>query len=127
LFFRYPNVIQVLVMHAVRDVAAALSSLIQATKNAFGRSLQDPAMNSLKEAAKVMVTNVTSLLKTVKTVEDEHQRGTRALEAAVEAIAQEVKVCDATDETSSCRATTAVTVLHAALQLRRKWCERQST
>lgn len=40
-----------------------------------------------------MVTNVTSLLKTVKTVEDEHQRGTRALEAAIEAIAQEIRVC----------------------------------
>ncbi len=42
-----------MVIHAVRDVAAALSNLIQATKNASGRSLQDPAMNYLKEAAKV--------------------------------------------------------------------------
>lgn len=40
----------------------------------------------------VMVTNVTSLLKTVKAVEDEHTRGTQALEATVEAIAQEMKV-----------------------------------
>lgn len=39
-----------------------------------------------------MVTSVTSLLKTVKTVEDEHQRGTRALEAAIEAIALEIRV-----------------------------------
>ena len=39
-----------------------------------------------------MVTNVTSLLKTVKTVEDEAARGTRALEASIEAIGQEVKV-----------------------------------
>ena len=39
-----------------------------------------------------MVTNVTSLLKTVKTVEDEAARGTRALEATIEAIGQEVKV-----------------------------------
>ena len=39
-----------------------------------------------------MVTNVTSLLKTVKSVEDEHTRGTRALEATVEAIAQEIRV-----------------------------------
>ena len=35
-----------------------------------------------------MVTNVTSLLKTVKAVEDEHTRGTRALESSIEAIAQ---------------------------------------
>jgi talin len=40
----------------------------------------------------VMVTNVTSLLKTVKTVEDEAARGTRALESTIEAIGQEVKV-----------------------------------
>uniref|UniRef100_A0A915B5P5 FERM domain-containing protein n=1 Tax=Parascaris univalens TaxID=6257 RepID=A0A915B5P5_PARUN len=85
---------QVMVIHAVRDVAAALSNLIQATKNASGRSLHDPAMGHLKEAAKVMVTNVTSLLKTVKTVEDEHQRGTRALEAAIEAIGQEIRLYD---------------------------------
>lgn len=39
-----------------------------------------------------MVTNVTSLLKTVKTVEDEAARGTRALESTIEAISQEVKV-----------------------------------
>lgn len=40
----------------------------------------------------VMVTNVTSLLKTVKAVEDEHSRGTRALEATIEAIGQEIRV-----------------------------------
>ena len=39
-----------------------------------------------------MVTNVTSLLKTVKTVEDEAARGTRALESTIEAICQEIKV-----------------------------------
>ena len=44
-----------------------------------------------------MVTNVTSLLKTVKTVEDEEQRGTRALEASIEAIAQEIRVFDSSD------------------------------
>lgn len=39
-----------------------------------------------------MVLNVSSLLKTVKAVEDEHTRGTRAMEATVEAISQEIKV-----------------------------------
>lgn len=39
-----------------------------------------------------MVLNVSSLLKTVKSVEDEHTRGTRAMEATVEAISQEIKV-----------------------------------
>jgi len=40
----------------------------------------------------VMVTNVTSLLKTVKTVEDDAVRGTQALESAIEAIGQEMRV-----------------------------------
>ena len=46
--------------------------------------------------AQVMVTNVTSLLKTVKAVEDEATRGTRALEATIECIKQELTVvnCD---------------------------------
>lgn len=39
-----------------------------------------------------MVTNVTSLLKTVKTVEDEHTKGTSALESTIEAIGQEMRV-----------------------------------
>lgn len=41
-----------------------------------------------------MVLNVSSLLKTVKAVEDEHTRGTRAMEATVEAITQEIRVGD---------------------------------
>lgn len=40
-----------------------------------------------------MVTNVTSLLKTVKAVEDEATRGTRALEATIEFVKQELNVC----------------------------------
>ena len=39
-----------------------------------------------------MVVNVSSLLKTVKAVEDEHTRGTQAMEATVEAISQEIRV-----------------------------------
>jgi len=42
--------------------------------------------------SQVMVTNVTSLLKTVKAVEDEHTRGTRALESTIEVIGQEIRV-----------------------------------
>ncbi|XP_070178806.1 talin-1-like [Littorina saxatilis] len=89
---------QVLLINAVKDVASALSDLISATKNASGKPVSDPAMLHLKDSAKVMVTNVTSLLKTVKTVEDEAVRGTRALESTIEAIGQEVKAFDASDE-----------------------------
>lgn len=86
---------QVMIINAVKDVASALSDLISATKNASGKNVSDPAMMTLKESAKVMVTNVTSLLKTVKTVEDEAARGTRALESTIEAIGQEVKSYEA--------------------------------
>ncbi|XP_045782667.1 talin-1 isoform X7 [Maniola jurtina] len=83
---------QVLVLHAARDAAAALRDLAAATAAASGKSVAHPDMHALKHAAKVMVTNVTSLLKTVKAVEDEHTRGTRALESTIEAISQEIEV-----------------------------------
>ncbi|KAG7252339.1 hypothetical protein CRUP_017375, partial [Coryphaenoides rupestris] len=44
-----------------------------------------------------MVTNVTSLLKTVKAVEDEATKGTRALEATIEHIKQELVVFNSHD------------------------------
>lgn len=48
-------------------------------------------LNFMFSAPQVMVMNVTSLLKTVKAVEDEHTRGTRAMEATIEAISQEIR------------------------------------
>lgn len=50
------------------------------------------AYSLLISPMQVMVTNVTSLLKTVKAVEDEATRGTRALEATIEYIKQELTV-----------------------------------
>ncbi|XP_076033858.1 talin_middle and talin-RS domain-containing protein rhea isoform X2 [Oratosquilla oratoria] len=95
---------QVMLINAVKDVSMALGDLIHATKAASGKSIHDPAMTTLKESAKVMVTNVTSLLKTVKAVEDEHTRGSRALEATIEAIAQEIRAFDS-DEAPKTKAT----------------------
>lgn len=83
---------QVVLINAVKDVAKALANLISATKGASGKASDDPSMYNLKNAAKMMVTNVTSLLKTVKAVEDEATRGTRALEATIEHIRQELAV-----------------------------------
>ncbi|XP_069759034.1 talin-2 [Narcine bancroftii] len=83
---------QVVLINAVKDVAKALTDLISATKCAAGKPADDPSMYQLKGAAKVMVTNVTSLLKTVKAVEDEATRGTRALEGTIESIRQELVV-----------------------------------
>uniref|UniRef100_A0A8C7YUD1 Talin 2 n=1 Tax=Oryzias sinensis TaxID=183150 RepID=A0A8C7YUD1_9TELE len=88
---------QVVLINAVRDVAKALAELIGATKCAAGKPPDDPSMYQLKGAAKVMVTNVTSLLKTVKAVEDEATRGTRALEATIEYIKQELTVFQSKD------------------------------
>merc|ERR1719249_488833 len=85
---------QVMLINAVKDVTSALGDLMQATKSASGKNMQHPAMITLKDTAKIMVTNVTSLLKTVKAVEDEHTRGTRALESTIEAIAQEIRGFD---------------------------------
>uniref|UniRef100_A0A672FWV6 Talin 1 n=1 Tax=Salarias fasciatus TaxID=181472 RepID=A0A672FWV6_SALFA len=83
---------QVVLINAVKDVAKALGNLISATKAAAGKPHDDPSMLQLKNSAKVMVTNVTSLLKTVKAVEDEATKGTRALEATIEHIKQELAV-----------------------------------
>jgi talin len=83
---------QVMLINSVKDVAQALNNLINVTKSASGKNIDDPEMQKLKESAKVMVTNVTSLLRTVKSVEDEAQRGTNALEATIESIAQELRL-----------------------------------
>ncbi|XP_054463848.1 talin-2a [Anoplopoma fimbria] len=88
---------QVVLINAVKDVAKALAELISATKCAAGKAADDPSMYQLKGAAKVMVTNVTSLLKTVKAIEDEATRGTRALEATIECIKQELAVFQSRD------------------------------
>ncbi|KAM4743629.1 talin-2a isoform 1-T1 [Anableps anableps] len=89
--------LQVVLINAVKDVAKALAELISATKCAAGKAADDPSMYQLKSAAKVMVTNVTSLLKTVKAVEDEATRGTRALEATIECIKQEMALFQSRD------------------------------
>lgn len=44
---------QVMVINAVKDVAAALGELIHATKLASGKPIHDPAMQDLKESARV--------------------------------------------------------------------------
>uniref|UniRef100_A0A667YEC9 Talin 1 n=1 Tax=Myripristis murdjan TaxID=586833 RepID=A0A667YEC9_9TELE len=88
---------QVVLINAVKDVAKALGDLISATKAAAGKPHDDPTMLQLKNSAKVMVTNVTSLLKTVKAVEDEATKGTRALEATIEHIKQELAVFSSSD------------------------------
>ncbi|KAM7393412.1 hypothetical protein PAMA_008188 [Pampus argenteus] len=88
---------QVVLINAVKDVAKALGNLISTTKAAAGKPHDDPSMLQLKNSAKVMVTNVTSLLKTVKAVEDEATKGTRALEATIEHIRQELTVFSSSD------------------------------
>lgn len=77
---------QVMIIHAVRDVAAALSNLIQSTTHACGRNPSDPTIGNLKIAAKVMVSNVSTLLKTIKVVDDKSQCGMQALDSAISAI-----------------------------------------
>lgn len=45
---------QLLLLTAVKDVANALKDLIESTRNASGKSVQDPAMEKLKTSAKVL-------------------------------------------------------------------------
>jgi len=89
---------QVMLLNAAKDVTAALNDLINATKNASGKGPTDPAMDSLKSTAKTMVTNVSSLLKTVRSVEDEAQRGIRAIESTVDAVKQAVIILQTNSE-----------------------------
>jgi talin len=81
-----------MLINSVKDVALALNNLINVTKSASGKNIDDPEMQKLKESAKIMVTNVTSLLRTVKSAEDESQRGTNALEITIESITQELQL-----------------------------------
>lgn len=46
---------QVMVINAVKDVASALGDLINATKLASGKSINDPSMQDLKESARVSI------------------------------------------------------------------------
>lgn len=93
---------QVMLINAAKDVASALGDLINAAKNASaagtseGRSQEAMVaqVNQLKDSAHVMVQNVTTLLKTVKTVEDETLRGSQALDAAVETLRQEMRALE---------------------------------
>ena len=100
---------QLLLLTAVKDVAASLGDLIGSTRLASGKSVQDPAMETLKGSAKVslsplsllvgslvltqpmslsqaMVARVSTMLKTVKNVEDEAGRGVRSLENTIDSI-----------------------------------------
>lgn len=47
-----------MLLNACRDVAGALQKLIDSTKNACGKSAEDPSMDDLKTSAKSMVQSV---------------------------------------------------------------------
>ena len=51
--FTLPSLLQLLLLTAVKDVANALGDLIDSTRTASGKSVQDPAMEKLKTSAKV--------------------------------------------------------------------------
>lgn len=76
--------IQITLIKSVKDVANSLGELI---KGCF----DSPSMDELKDKAKVLVTNVTSLLKTVKSVDDERTKNTNLMESTVEAIERDLQ------------------------------------
>eukprot|EP00092_Neocalanus_flemingeri_P085334 GFUD01107374.1.p1 GENE.GFUD01107374.1~~GFUD01107374.1.p1 ORF type:complete len:1009 (+),score=319.61 GFUD01107374.1:263-3028(+) len=89
---------QVMLLNTMKDVSASLGDLIINSKKAHGKPVDHPAMLEMKTKAKNVVTNVTHILKTVKTVEDENSRGTRAIESAIEAIGQEIESFNSSEE-----------------------------
>lgn len=99
----------------MKDVANSLAELMNAARITSGKNSGDEAWESLKNCAKVssvflpccedlinswcllcilqgMVTKVSALLKTVKSVEDEAGRGVRLLESTIDRIDAELKV-----------------------------------
>jgi hypothetical protein len=54
-----------MLINAVKDVASALRDLIGATKNAAGKATTDPAMNVLKDCAKVGLPGLPALIATI--------------------------------------------------------------
>lgn len=76
--------VQITLVGAVKDVASALGELICGCYDT-------PSMDELKNKAKVLVTNVTSLLKTVKSVDDDRTKHTNVMESTVEAIERDVQ------------------------------------
>ncbi|CAF3405979.1 unnamed protein product [Rotaria sp. Silwood1] len=106
---------QIMLINSVKDVAVALNNLINVTKSASGKNIVDPEMQKLKESAKVMVTNVTLLLRTVKTVEDKSQHGTHVLESTIESIAQELQIYN--NEQVSSNRTTPEELVHVTKQI----------
>lgn len=96
---------QVLLLNAARDVATALSSLLLSTKSAVGHEAGDPALESMKADATAMVTSLSSLVKTVQSVEDKHAQVERAVAASLEAIDADLSVLSAGERPSNMTAT----------------------
>lgn len=85
---------QVSLIRSVKNVAVSLADLIGSTKSAMasngGGDSNDPTRLIHKDSSKRMVNSLTSLLETVKSVDNEQLRGCRAIEASLEAIEQEI-------------------------------------
>lgn len=90
--------VQITLINTVKDVASSLGELIRGC-------FDSPSMDELKDKAKVLVTNVTNLLKTVKSVDDERTKNTDIMKSTVDAIDKDlqgntfVTNCETTTET----------------------------
>ena len=94
-----------MLISSVKDVALALNNLINVTKAASGKPIDHPEMKQLKESAKIMVMNVTSLLRTVKTIEDKTQQGKNALEITIESIGHQLEFYPEENRSTNLRVT----------------------
>ncbi|XP_063370870.1 talin-1 [Cydia amplana] len=79
-------------LRSVRKPSSRMEEQLRMLEEVKSQSFTETEDVATDNRESVMVTNVTSLLKTVKAVEDEHTRGTRALESTIEAISQEIEI-----------------------------------
>ena len=59
MLFSHFFTLKVMLLMSAKDVAAALTELIDSTKNASGKPPTDPAMETLKVSAKVRIASAT--------------------------------------------------------------------
>jgi talin len=86
-----------MLLNTVKDVCGSLVGLLIHAKNANGQQLEHPAFEQVSDYSKGVIVNITNLLKSVKSFEDENTRGTRALESSIEAISLEIHEFDSSD------------------------------
>ncbi len=81
---------QMLLLNAAKSLGGALGDLLSSARSTAGRGSNAESMAALTASAKEMVTRVSGVISTVKTLEDDSLKGARAVETAVKTIDDEL-------------------------------------